>query len=409
MRINKIFLAMVLGCSLAFAQNSVNEDELLMKAIYYSKNDPKMAAENWKKLFELTNNEKYLMEYFYASLAYKDVKDVIKELKDVLSKKKNKELYELLGSLYTKEGNTDGVIEVMENISTNDKDAKYELAYLYATKGENDKALKIYKTLYEKEHNWRSLKGILSVLIKEGKVPEAKEMLWSALHKYKMPKDAYLVMAGILDLKQDNDKAIYIFKKLYEMTKNRDYIKQLIGLYLYKKDYKSVVSLLEKSGYDNNLLYELYLNEGRLADAYKLLYKLYNTTKKPKWLAEKAILTFEIGQKYKAVDDGLLKEMSRLFEEAFAKGAKSAMYYNYYGYTLIDYNKDVKKGIEYVKKALKLDSKNVYYLDSLAWGYYKLGICTKAQKIMEDINKLGKVTQKEILEHRDKIQRCQEK
>ena len=44
---------------------------------------------------------------------------------------------------------------------------------------------------------------------------------------------------------------------------------------------------------------------------------------------------------------------------------------------------DIKKGIELVKLALEKDPQNLYYLDSLAWGYYKLGDCKQAWEILK--------------------------
>jgi len=405
-RIKYIFLAFVILQTVANAQNS--EDELIVKAIYYSQNNPKLAAKSWKRLFELTNNERYLVEYFYASLSYKNIKDVIKELKEVLSKKKSKELYELLGGLYSKEGNTDGVIEVIENLSDGNIESMYELAYLYTIQGKEDKALQLYRKLYKKEHNWKSLKGILSILVRKNQKEEASKLLWSAIKNYKMPKEAYMVMAGLIDLKKEPNKAIEIFKRLYQKTKDKEYIKELISLYLYKKDYNSLISLLEETHYDDNLLFELYVSKDKKIKAYKLLFSLYQKTKKPKWLAEKAILTFEIANDLKAVDKRVLNEMAKLFKEAFKNGVNSPMYYNYYGYTLIEYNMNLKEGIEYVKKALEKDPKNIFYLDSLAWGYYKLHNCKDAKRVMEDIKKLGPIKEDEIIEHYKKIKECKE-
>ena len=408
-RIKYILLAVLLLQIVANAGDNKSEDELLMQAIYYSQKDPKESANSWKKLFELTNNEKYLVEYFYASLQYKDIKEVIKEIKEVLRTRKSKELYELLGGLYSKDGDTDGVIEVIENLSGGNIESMYELAYLYSLKGEDDKSLAMYKKIYAKEHSWKSLKGILSILVKEKKKKEAAELLWKEVHSKKLPKEAYLALGSLLNFEKETDKAIYVFKYLHKNYKNRDYTKQLISLYLFNKDYDSLIKLLEESHFDDNLLYELYISKLYKVKAYKLLYKLYKDTKKPKWLAERAILTYEIADQLKAVDDRVLNRMSELFEKAFKEGADDPMYYNYYGYTLIDYDKDINKGIEYVKKALAQKPNNSYYIDSLAWGYYKIGKCKEAKELMQKLKKLGPIEEDDILKHYKKIEKCKDK
>ncbi len=408
-KINIVLIAILLSFTQIGAKD-LSEDELIMKAIYYTDNkDAKNGAKIWKELFEKTNKEKYLVEYFYTSLQYKDIKEVIKELKKTLAKKKNKELYELLAGLYSKEGNTDGLLEVIKD-NASDTDSLYELAYLYTIKGKDKEALKIYKKIYTKEKSWEALKGELSILAKQNRITEASNRLWEAIStNSNMPKDAFLVYVGLIDFKKDTKKAIFAFKKLYELTKDKKYLKQLISLYLFKKDYNSIIKLLERTHYDDKLLYELYLSKKRTIDAYKLLYFMYNRTKNPKWLAERAILTFEIASKLKAVDDRVVNRVIELFEKAIKDGAKSPTYYNYYGYTLIDYNKDIKKGINLVKKALKGEPDNIYYLDSLAWGYYKLKECKKAKEIMAKIKKIeGKSLEEEIIKHDKLIKKCKE-
>ena len=75
MKTVKYILVSILLSSIIYAGDNKNEDELIIKALVYTDSNPKEAAVAWKKLFELTNNEKYLIEYFYASLAYRDIKD----------------------------------------------------------------------------------------------------------------------------------------------------------------------------------------------------------------------------------------------------------------------------------------------------------------------------------------------
>ena len=410
--ISKIVLITIFTIFVANASN-IKEDELIVKALYYTQNsNPKAAAKAWKELFDKTNNEKYLVEYFYASLSYKNIKDVIFELKQTLNKKKNKELYELLASLYSKEGDTDGLLQAFESISPNDVDSMYELAYLYTIKGKDNKALALYEKIYKIEHSWNALKGILSILAKEKKIDEASNKLWYAISQKnnKMPKDAYMVFVGLIDYKKQTNKALFAYNKLFNITKDKRYIKQLISLYLYKKDYNSIIKLLEATHYDDKLLYELYLSKQNITQAYKLLYILYNKTKKPKWLAEEAILTYEIAQIYNAVDNKVINRVSKLFDKAIKLGIKSPTYYNYYGYTIIDNNKNIQKGISLVKKALKKEPNNLFYLDSLAWGYYKLHKCKDAKNIMRKIKRLEPQNlEDDILEHKKVILKCKEK
>lgn len=60
---------------------------------------------------------------------------------------------------------------------------------------------------------------------------------------------------------------------------------------------------------------------------------------------------------------------------------------NFLGYTLIDRNKsleEVKEGMVFVEAALSFDPKNASYLDSKAWGFYRLGNYEEALKILRE-------------------------
>jgi tetratricopeptide (TPR) repeat protein len=407
----KVAIAAAILATGFLSAQSDNEDQLIIKALYYEVNNPKMAAEVWKKLFVLTNNDEYLIEYFNAAIAYKDLKEVIDELKAILSKKHSKELYELLANLYIKDGNNNSAINMLENVKKLDIDSLYQLAYLYSLSGKDDKALEIYTKIYNKERTWESLKGKLSILAKNKKQDKIKEILWQAINENKnFPTEAYMVLAGLLDYKKDTQKAITVFKKLYEKTKDKEYLKQLISLYLYKNDYISLIPLLKETSYDNKLLFEIYVANKDMVDAYKLIDRLYKERKNPKYIAEKAILTYEIASKYEAVDNRVIKRASELFEKAFELGVKEKMYYNYYGYILIDSGYNVQKGVELVKVSLQKEPNNIFFLDSLAWGYYKLKEYKKAKEVVQKIQSLSKeITEDEILEHIEIIQKSKEK
>ena len=408
-KLNRVLFAILLCATILSAQKG--EDQLIVEGLFYSQSNPKEAAQKWKKLFETTNNEDYLLEYFYASLRYRKIQDVIKELKAILNKKKSKELYELLASLYANEGDTKGLVDLVDTMATKDVTSMYELAYLYAIEGNDTKAFKLYKQIYKKDKSWDSLKGILSTLARLKRLPEAKKILWHEVHNNKkLPKEAYTVLLGLLNDHNEPQKAIFALKRLYKITKKPEYLKSLIGLYIYTKEYDRLIDLLEKTHYDNKLLYELYLSKEELVKAYKLIYWNYQQSKDPKWLAEEASLTYELATQYKAVDKRVLERVSELFEKAFKAGVVNASYYNYYGYTLIDHERDIRKGFEYVKKAVALEPKNVFYLDSLAWGYYKLKQCKEAKAVILKIKQLSPLESLEddIIEHIEKIEKCKE-
>jgi len=359
-------------------------------------------------LYDLTKKDDYIVEYFNSSLKFKDIKDVIAELKGILNKDKSKKLYNLLATLYVKDGNNASAIDILsKDTASLDVDSLYNLAYLYSLANRDDDALKIYEKIYNKDKSWDSLKGILSLLAKKNEADEVVDRLWSELNSNdKLPKEAYLIFANLIDYKKDTIRAIYVYRKLYEMTNKKEYIKQLISLYLYSKDNKNLIKLLTKTNYDDKLLFELYVSTEEYDKAYLLADKLYKETNDPKYIAEKAMQTYEIANKYKTVDKKTISEMSNLFDQAFGKGVDDAMYYNYYGYILIENDIDIPKGIELIKLALTKDPNNIYYLDSLAWGEYKLKKCNDAKKIVSKMKSLSNLKDSDINKHIKTIEDC---
>ena len=74
---------------------------------------------------------------------------------------------------------------------------------------------------------------------------------------------------------------------------------------------------------------------------------------------------------------------------------------------LIDHDIDVEKGIELVQKALKAEPDSLYYIDTLAWGYYKLGKCKDAYTLLKPYE--SDRSQPEVIEHLEKIKACLKK
>lgn len=92
-----------------------------------------------------------------------------------------------------------------------------------------------------------------------------------------------------------------------------------------------------------------------------------------------------------------LERMKR-YDEAFAlfegllaqpaKGKEQVSILNYYGYSLIDLNRneaEVAKGMELVSKALEMEPKDEAIIDSKAWGYFRMGKFEEALTLMNQL------------------------
>jgi tetratricopeptide (TPR) repeat protein len=158
--------------------------------------------------------------------------------------------------------------------------------------------------------------------------------------------------------------------------------------------------LEENKGVDDGLLLQLYLSAKNYKKAYLLANLLYKETGEIDYLGQSAI--FEYDNHHNKNNRKMQKQVIKKLEKV-VKSEENPLYLNYLGYLLIDHNIDIKGGMKYIKRALKLEPNSAFYLDSLAWGYYKLGAYKKAYHIIKKATKLKDGDNKEVLEHFKKI------
>ena len=75
---------------------------------------------------------------------------------------------------------------------------------------------------------------------------------------------------------------------------------------------------------------------------------------------------------------------------------------------MIDFNIDIKRGLVLVKKALETEPNNIAYIDTLAWGEYKLKNCKEAYIQMKKVVDEVGMDDEEIKLHWEQIQECKE-
>jgi len=108
---------------------------------------------------------------------------------------------------------------------------------------------------------------------------------------------------------------------------------------------------------------------------------------------------------------GRYDESFAMFEKLLSTPARPGLdkseIMNYYGYSMIDRNRsreEVEKGFQLVLKALELDGQNEAYLDSKAWGLYRLQRYEEAYAVMELIKSPRFQEDEEYWEHMGAIQ-----
>jgi len=217
-------------------------------------------------------------------------------------------------------------------------------------------------------------------------------------------QDVYAKLLRLYQKEQDIDGILETYKALYAQDEQKEYLDKIVEIYIYKRDISGAIAFLEKGNKGAKTLYELYKRQSYFTKALALIDTFYQADKNPKWIAEKGILTFEKSKNKN--DKKMIKEVIDYFEKALALGVDDSIYLNYYGYTLIENNVNIKKGMKIIQEALVQQPDNTYYLDSLAWGYYKKGKCQKAYSIMKRVVDEEGLSEPEILYHWNAIKAC---
>ena len=244
------------------------------------------------------------------------------------------------------------------------------------------------------------------VLIMYLQLKQKKEaMVWLKAHIQKYGASALLGkrLGAMYADNGDLDNAALTYEQTYDATKDPSCAGEAIKIYAYQKKMDKLESVLEKTSQNDPLLLEIYIQTKQFGKGSALAKKIYQEGHNPQYLGQSAVLAYE-GSTHKD-DPALLKEVIEGLKEVNTQ-LKSPLYQNYLGYLMIDHNRDIDGGIAYVKEALVAEPKSPFYLDSLAWGYYKKGECAKALLVIKEVKSLLKTPEQEVEDHLKAIESC---
>ena len=389
-----------------------SDDELIMRGLLY---DEYKAYENsrqiYSRLFDATKAEVYLFKAARASLLGRThMHESIEHLTAWGNTHPNTpEIQRLLIPLYLRVNQVDSAkIQAAYLLEHSTKPIDLELAsnpFLYS--GEFKQALALLSKVYEampKERVLLRMADIMDEYTNERK--RAIQLLETHRRINVYSNDVLTKLLVMYSKEQDVDGLLNTYKALYENDKDEKVLDKIISIYMYQRNYLGAIAFLEKNEIGDGILYELYKSQKFFEKALGLARRKYKEEKDAKWMAEIAILLFESAKDKD--DKPMIKEVISSFEKATALGVNDSMYLNYYGYILIDKEVDVKKGIKVIKTALEQQPDNTYYLDSLAWGYFKEGQCAKSYTLMKRVVDEEGLEEKEIIEHWNEIKQCKQ-
>jgi tetratricopeptide (TPR) repeat protein len=388
----------------------ISEDELIMRGLLY---DEYKSYENsyqvYKKLFDDTGAEVYLFrEATVALLSRNHIVESIVRLKTWDEKHPDTiEVKRLLIPLYlTVRQVNNAKIEAESLLEQSTEPVDLDLAsnsFLYS--GDFKRAQELLSKIYEtvpKEEILLRMVEIMDEFTDERK--KAIQLLETHRRMNITSHDVYIKLLMLYQKERDIDGILETYKALYLLDDNVEYLSKIIDAYVYKGDLDGAITFLETHKGNNQLLYELYKAKKYFSKALMLADTLYNEDKNSKWIAEKGVLLFEKSEDKN--DKKMIGDVISYFEKAIKLGNDDSIYLNYYGYTLIDKEVDVKKGMQIIQDALVQQPDNTYYLDSLAWGYYKKRDCGKAYELMKRVVDEEGLEEPEIIEHWQAIRQC---
>lgn len=257
------------------------------------------------------------------------------------------------------------------------------LGTIYALQDNKAAALESFKKAYALDPSEMNVLKLFDMLENGmSRRNEAIKYLDDWASKYGCTKQTCLILLGMHVMQDNTNKVVSTYTKLYEALGDTRFLRDGLSLLIYKKDFKGAQRLLEQYHFDDDALVEVYASLGLFDKAYKLCESLYEKNENPAYLSKMAMYSYE--KNTKNTSRAELMRIAELFEKSVYE-ANEAVYYNYYGYLLIDHDIDIKKGLELVLKAHELSPSSNYIIDSVAWGYYKLGDCKSAKEWMDKV------------------------
>ena len=278
---------------------------------------------------------------------------------------------------------------------------------IYVKQKKFNTALKYLESAYTKNYNEKILDKmsiILYVNLQRKRDAIAQLETHSRIHG--CSKIICTRLIGFYSNENNIEGLLSVYLRVYELEKSTKIAKKIVQIYAYQKEYIKLMNFLQKSGSDDELLLQVYINSKNYKKASILAQKLYSQTGDINYLGQSAIFEYESCKNKN--DKQMQTRMIEMLKEVVSV-KKNTLYLNYLGYLLIDHSIDIKEGMGYIREALEIEPNSAFYLDSLAWGYYRLGECKEALKIIKRVKKLDGGDDPEVLEHIKAIKKCKNK
>ena len=370
------------------SQHSERQNFLLITSLLSKEKDKEAAFAVMEKLIAKRKNNPNAL-YAYSQLAFlvDHLDDAARMIKKVIELQPDwTEAYILQSNIFVRQGYKAHAIEVLrQTVEKYSENARLRMFYArnLVDAKQFDAATKQFEVLTEDEklqHEARYALGLLTLQMNKPK--ESTEYFARLLKDKKRIYESQYYLAQSYELQNELDKAIEAYKQIH----NNQYAFESglrIALLLAKQgrlqEARRRLQNMSPDSLDKEL--RIYLTEGEIlnsAKQYKEAVKLYTEalqqlTDNNRLLYARALTAEKIGQIDLAVSD---------LESIVKREPENAQALNALGYTLIDKTEQLKRGLGYIKKALKLEPEDPAIHDSIGWAYYRLGQYDEALKYL---------------------------
>jgi predicted Zn-dependent protease len=384
------------------------EDTYILYALYAEDQKEYSAAAG---LFEVLYKNSGKQEYKYRELAnYSlagDYKALLQKCSYYIKNEPNDfkvRRYEVLGLIATSQYEK-AKVKALSLIDESKEPEDYLLtSEIYIKEKHYDTAMKYLESAYAIDYNEDILDQMAVILyVNLNRKADAIAQLETHSRLHSCSQKVCMRLASFYSQNNDIDGMLSTYLRLYENYPSDEVADAIIRIYTYQNNRPKLFLFLEKSRVRDSLLLQLYIEKKLYKKASDLALELYDKEGDIVYLGQNAIFSYESSEDKS--DKVMLKDVMKKLKKVI-KEKPSPLYLNYLGYLMIDHNIKIKEGMKYVNRALKIEPESAFYLDSLAWGYYRQNRCDEAKKIMKTvINKLGS-NDKEVKKHMDAIEKC---
>ena len=366
------------------------------------------------KLFENTNNYEYLVKYLSIATVGKDFESVKKYSKKYMIDNIKEEeviLRLYIYALFKLNEKEEALKNGEKLISKYRNEINYQLlGSIYLEDKQYQKAYNLFDMAYQLTNNSDTLLTLTSIqynnlLDKENAIRRLENHIQMSGYDFNLS----IQLLSFYEKLNQKDKLIALLKNMFFYYKNSENqfllnkTKILFIKYVARDDINLAINFLEENNEEDENLLNLYKISNQPEKAYELLNRLYLNTDNLDYLAQQAIFEFEMTNDKESVLTDVITKFEKVLETT-----SNHIYENYLAYILIDFDIDVKKGLALVKKALEVEPNNIAYIDTLAWGEFKMKNCKEAYVQMKKVvDEIG-TDDEDIRLHWEQIKECKE-